>query len=511
MTTKLTTILTNQLIRHRHDNLIKDDAMGKWFTGADLQEDVDTFKLAFIKSNLGHSDQILVCLPNSAVFPVINQAAWDLGIIVHPISPSTPIAKLREDWQQHQYPAMLLAPTLLDNWDTDDWHHTQLPLHTSPHLDFLADPHLTAAPADRTPVADSDLGLILNTSGTTGEPKRVGLTHEMMLNAATNDAISNHMDENDVAMVTMPMFHINAQVMTTLSTRVSDGKVLVTQKFSASHFWQQIYDNGVTWVSVVPTIVSFLLLNEKANAAYNRLKDGIHLRYIRSSSFALAEERLKAFQNRFGAPIIEGYGMTEAASQCTINPFDAPKIGSAGKPFGTELSLMVDGHLTKAPHVMGEIAVRGNHIITHYMDPNPDSFKDGWFLTGDLGYLDEDNYLFVKGRKKEIISHGGEKVAPAAVENTLSELAFIEQISVIGMPDDLYGEEVTAVVVSTTPGQNEDAQRKAIFDYSKIHLARFESPTRVEFLPSFPRNITGKVLRPKLRELLMKKQADKEA
>ncbi len=344
----------------------------------------------------------------------------------------------------------------------------------------------------------------MNTSGTTGEPKRVGLTHEMLLNAAQNDAISNHMDENDVAMVTMPMFHINAQVMTTLSTRVSDGKVLVTQKFSASHFWQQVHDNHVTWVSVVPTIVSFLLLNETANAAYDALKDDIHLRYIRSSSFALPEDRLMAFQNRFGAQIIEGYGMTEASSQCTINPFDAPKIGSAGKPFGTELAILDDNdELTQEPNVMGEIAIRGNHVITHYMDPNPESFKDGWFLTGDLGYLDEDNYLFVKGRKKEIISRGGEKVAPAAVENTLNELDFIEQLAVIGMPDDLYGEEVTAVVVSTTPGLNEDDQRQAIFDYGKTHLAKFETPTRVEFLREFPRNITGKILRPQLRDQLM--------
>lgn len=504
MTTKLNQILQQQLDKHPTDPIIKDEAMGKWFNGAEFQQDVDTFKHAFKAANLGHGDQILVCLANSAVFPVINQAAWQLGIIVHPISPSTPIAKLHTDWDEHRYQAMLLADSLLDGWSAADWTTSQLDLLTSPQLHFLVNNALTNHPADQTPVTESDLGLIMNTSGTTGEPKRVGLTHEMLLNAAQNDAISNHMDENDVAMVTMPMFHINAQVMTTLSTRVSDGKVLVTQKFSASHFWQQVHDNHVTWVSVVPTIVSFLLLNEKANAAYDELQADIHLRYIRSSSFALPEDRLMAFQNRFGAQIIEGYGMTEASSQCTINPFDAPKIGSAGKPFGTELAILDDNdELTQEPNVMGEIAIRGNHVITHYMDPNPESFKDGWFLTGDLGYLDEDNYLFVKGRKKEIISRGGEKVAPAAVENTLNELDFIEQLAVIGMPDDLYGEEVTAVVVSTTPGLNEDDQRQAIFDYGKTHLAKFETPTRVEFLREFPRNITGKILRPQLRDQLM--------
>jgi acyl-CoA synthetase (AMP-forming)/AMP-acid ligase II len=503
MATPLTTILTEQLQRHQTDPIIKDEAMNTWFTGADMQADIDVFQDAFKANNLGKGDQILVCLPNSAVFPVINQAAWELGIIVHPISPSTPTAKLHADYEAHGYPALFTTPELAADWSTDEWSVSHLDLLTSPHLTFLVNKEAAKTEADTTPVSATDLGLVMNTSGTTGEPKRVGLTHEMLLNAAQNDAISNHMDENDVAMVTMPMFHINAQVMTTLSTRVSDGKVLVTQKFSASRFWKQVHDNHVTWVSVVPTIVSFLLLNEKANAAYDALKDGIHLRYIRSSSFALPEERLIAFQDRFGAPIIEGYGMTEASSQCTINPFDAPKIGSAGKPFGTDLCLLVDGELTNDHNVMGEIAVRGNHVITHYMDPNPDSFKDGWFLTGDLGYLDDDNYLFVKGRKKEIISRGGEKVAPAAVENTLNDLDFIEQLAVIGMPDDLYGEEVTAVVVSTTPGLNEAEQRQAIFDYATTHLAKFESPTRVEFLREFPRNITGKVLRPQLREQLL--------
>lgn len=362
-----------------------------------------------------------------------------------------------------------------------------------------------------TPVTDDDLGLIMNTSGTTGEPKRVGLTQSMLLNAAQHDAVSNHMDEHDIAMVTMPMFHINAQVITTLATRVSGGKVLVTEKFSASRFWKQIHDNGVTWVSVVPTIVSFLLLNEKANAAYEELKDGINLRYVRSSSFALPEERKELFEKRFDTQIVEGYGMTESASQCTINPFDAPKIGSAGKAFGTDVAILADDKITHDANVKGEIVIRGDHVITHYMDPKRDAFKDGWFLTGDLGYFDEDAYLFVKGRKKEIISRGGEKVAPAAVENTLSELDFIEQLAVIGMPDDLYGEEVTAVLVSTTPGLNEADQRQAIFDYAKDHLAKFEAPTRVEFVREFPRNITGKVLRPKLRDQLLMAGEQNEA
>lgn len=503
--TTLTKLLSQQLKNNLNEPLIKDENLGTWFTGQDLQADVTRLRHAFVANKLGYGDQLLVCLPNSAVFPVINQAAWELGIIVHPISPSTPIAELRADWQERHYVGILLAPALAAELTEAPFAAATLHLHTVPELPFLVDTKQLAGrllASTQVPQED-DLGLILNTSGTTGKPKRVGLTHAMLVNAAHNDIVSNHMTADDVAMITMPMFHINAQVMSTLSTRLAGGKILVTPKFSASKFWQQVKDNGVTWVSVVPTIITFLLLNDNANAVYRANAADIHLRYVRSSSFALPEDKLRAFQDNFDTLVIEGYGMTEAASQCTINPFDAPKIGSAGKAFGTDLSILVGGEFTTEPNVLGEIVIKGDHVITQYMDPNPDSFKDGWFLTGDLGYLDEDGYLFVKGRSKEIISRGGEKVAPEAVENVLNELDFIEQLSVIGMPDDLYGEEVTAVVISTTPGLNEAAQRQALFAYAQAHLAKYETPTRVEFVREFPRNTTGKVLRPQLRDQLL--------
>ena len=212
-------------------------------------------------------------------------------------------------------------------------------------------------------------------------------------------------------MVVMPMFHINAQVISVLATRLSGGKLVIAPKFSASGFWPTIETNHVTWVSVVPTIISILLMNQQALAAYH---SNIHLRFVRSSSFALPEDKLVAFQSHFHTQVLEGYGMTETASQSTLNPIHAPKIGSAGKPVGTELRIkLADGTFTKKPFVEGEIVLRGDHVIHDYLEPHPESFENGWFLTGDLGYLDQDGYLFVKGRRKEMINRGGEKVAPA--------------------------------------------------------------------------------------------------
>ncbi|MQS77322.1 AMP-binding protein, partial [Lactobacillus halodurans] len=219
-------------------------------------------------------------------------------------------------------------------------------------------------------------------------------------------------------------------------------------------------------------------------------------------SFALPLDKLTAFQTRFHTRILEGYGMTETASQCTINPFDAPKVGSAGKAFKTDVAIMNDGKIMNSANRIGEIVVRGDHVISDYLDPHPDAFQDGWFLTGDLGYLDEDGYLFVKGRKKDIINHGGEKVAPAQVENSLSQLSFVKEISVIGTPDTLYGEAVTAVVISQGI-QSEDLERQKIMAHARATLANYEQPTRIFFVQDYPRNATGKVIRLKLREQVM--------
>ncbi|KRO08029.1 acyl-CoA synthetase family protein [Paucilactobacillus hokkaidonensis] len=356
---------------------------------------------------------------------------------------------------------------------------------------------------------EDDLALILNTSGTTGKPKRVGLTHRLLNNAAQHNITSHQMGSDDTAMIVMPMFHINAQVMSCLSTRLSGGRLVITSKFSASHFWQQVSDNNVTWVSVVPTIVSILLINDKANALYLQLKDNINLRFVRCSSFALPENKFSAFQERFDTQILEGYGMTETASQCTLNPFGAPKIGSAGKAVGTQLAILVDDQYQTNNTDIGEIMVRGDHVINDYMDSQPESFKNGWFLTGDLGYLDEDGYLFVKGRSKDMINRGGEKVAPAEVQSVLSQIDFVAEVAVIGMPDDLYGEAVTAVVKPKDLFANHDQLKQQLQEYAQKNLAKFEQPTLVYFVTDFPRNPTGKILRPQLKEELLSVPAGK--
>ncbi|ERL63962.1 AMP-binding protein [Schleiferilactobacillus shenzhenensis] len=500
----LTDQLSLQLINNRQYPIVRDEGSAEWFTGRELEEDVARLKDVFTAHAIGRGDVVLVCLPNSAVHLVINQALWELGAVVHPISATTPGAQILAIRAEYRYPAFIADPDRLAVLPAG-WTDAPVALHTQAPL-FLYTPAVW--PADKATMKpavgdEDDLAMILQTSGTTGKPKRVGITHRQLLNAARHDIASHHMSETDTALVVMPMFHVNAQVISVLSTRLSGGKLVIAPQFSAHLFWQQVRDNHVTWTSVVPTIISILLLNAGARAAYS---PDLRLRFVRCSSFALPEDKLRAFQRVYHTQVIEGYGMTETVSQCTVNPFAAPKIGSAGKPYATEVQLLpVDQQPTTAPNVLGEIIVRGDHVITDYLDLNPNAFWHGWFRTGDLGSFDADGYLYIKGRTKEIISHGGEKVAPAEVENVLNGLDFVAQVAVVGVPDPLYGENVTAVVVSTTPGVHEAEQKQTLAHYAHAHLAKYERPTTIIFRTTLPRNATGKVIRPQLTAELREK------
>lgn len=495
---KITNLLNKQLENNMTEKIIKDESVDHWFTGYEIADDVRMLRSNFIELHIGHGDAVLVCLQNTAAYPVIAQTLWEVGAVMHPIAATTPEKELEQELQEHDYVASIVGQELV-NAALDDRVAivTALHLQTFSLLHIIRDRNLMGH--DAIIPTEDDLALIMNTSGTTGKPKRVGLTHELLSNGVEHDIESHKMTSSDTTLVVMPMFHINAQAVSILSTRLSGGKIVIAQKFSASKFWNQVRDNKVTWVSVVPTIINILLINQKANENY---RDDIKLRFVRCSSFALPLDKLTAFQDRFHTQILEGYGMTETASQCTINPFDAPKVGSAGKAYKTEVAIMNDDGISDGPNKIGEIVVRGDHVISDYLDPHPDSFLNGWFLTGDLGYLDEDGYLFVKGRKKDIINHGGEKVAPAQVENSLSQLNFVKEVSVIGTPDSLYGEAVTAVIISQGQ-QEEDLERQKVIAHAKETLANYEQPTRIFFVKDYPRNATGKVIRLKLREQVM--------
>jgi acyl-CoA synthetase (AMP-forming)/AMP-acid ligase II len=498
--TKLTDELRTRLAAVQDQRVVKDEATDTWFTGADLSHDINVMDQALRSANVGKDDVVLMCLQNSPVYLPVNQAMWNMGATIHPVAPSTGLDGLVADFAENQYAAVLVDSARA---------------HAFSELDYIKETPLTALsmfddlvllqnlrhtqPANYDAPTEETLGMILNTSGTTGKPKGVGETHRMMHNAAHHDLESHELTPNDTVLIVMPMFHINAQLVLVLSSFLAGGKMVIAPKFSASKFWPQVLNNDVTWSSVVPTIVTILLKNEAANAAF---RPNHKLRFVRCASSMLTVSRHKEFVRRFGAPILEGYGMTESCSQCTLNPLNAIKVGSAGKPYKTDVAIVDGDQFVQTPGFHGEIAIKGDHVITDYMEPHPDSFKDGWMLTGDLGYFDEDGYLWLVGRSKDIINRGGEKVSPTKVEGIIEQLDYVRNVAVVPVADDIYGEAVAAMVIDGSKDDDLHRQRRSeIMALTSERLANFERPTQVYFVDSFPLNPTNKIMRPQLTKL----------
>ncbi|WP_251547671.1 AMP-binding protein [Limosilactobacillus caecicola] len=496
--TKLTNVLQTHLQKNSTRPFVRDIYLNQWFTGQDIEADITTLQGYFQQMGLGNGDVILMSLRNSSAYLPINQAMWRWGITAHPVAANSANKELAADYQEHQYPAVILtADKVTDLQKFPELSFELVKLRTFPEGLLIGYQTHRQTNPNHQPTEDS-LGWILNTSGTTGKPKQVGLTHQMMWQAAIYDAESHQLSAQDTVLIVMPMFHINAQELIIVSTLFSDGRIVIAPKFSASSYWDWISDYDCTWSSVVPTIVTILLKNQESQKRFNPRH---HLRFIRCASAMLPVERHQEFIERFQVPILEGYGLTEACSQCTLNPLDQIRVGSVGKPYGTQVQIFAEGTYTTTANVTGEIVIKGNHVITEYLNADAKAqrdFHDGWFHTGDLGYFDHDGYLWLNGRRKNIINHGGEKINPTMVEGTLGSLDFIKDVAVVGTPDQIYGENVAAAIILQAGVDGSADLKNYILSYAEKKLAKYRRPTEIYFIDQFPLNPTGKVIRPQL-------------
>ena len=264
------------------------------------------------------------------------------------------------------------------------------------------------------------------------------------------------------------------------------------RRFEAERFWGWVRDHRTTWFSAVPTILSRLL--SRSPPARESIAT---LRFARSASAALPVPVMEEFEARFGVPVIESLGMSEAAGQVTANPLPpaARKPGSVGIAWGNEVRIVDPAGRSLPPGTTGEVAVRGENVIRGYLDrPDADreSLRDGWLLTGDLGHLDGEGYLYLTGRRKEIINRAGEKISPREVEEVLHRRGEVEVACVVGVPDAVYGEEIVAFV-SLRPGRQ--VPPDALAAHCREHLASFKVPRHVFLVEDFPRGPNGKLQR----------------
>lgn len=346
-----------------------------------------------------------------------------------------------------------------------------------------------------------DAALILHTSGTTSKPKIVPLTHANICNSAYNIMQVLHLKGGDRCLNVMPLFHIHGLIAALFSSIAAGASVVCTEGFYATKFFKWIEDFRPTWYTAVPTMHQAILQRVSQNQS---VVENHSLRLIRSSSAPLPRTAIQEMEQVFHVTVIESYGMTEAAHQITSNPLPprARKTGSVGVSAGPDVAIMDEEGNLLAAGVTGEIVLRGPNLTDGYDDnpaANQSAFRNGWFRTGDQGYLDPEGYLFITGRLKEMINRGGEKISPREIDEVLMDHPAVSQAVTFAVPDSRLGENVAAAVVIK---DHVSATQLELREFAATRLADFKVPFSIVIVDEIPKGPTGKLQRTGLAEKL---------
>ncbi|HWC07947.1 MAG TPA: AMP-binding protein [Solirubrobacterales bacterium] len=335
------------------------------------------------------------------------------------------------------------------------------------------------------------------TSGTTGRPKGAMLSHGNILMNAWQLGEPLPVGRGDTLGMVLPLFHVNAQVVTTVIPLFLGAQTAMWERFSASRFWDEVAMFEPVTFSSVPTMLAALMHAPGADQA-----EGNSLRFVICGAAPLSPALFRRFEEKFGLKVMEGYGLTEGTCCSTINPFYGPrKVGSIGLPTrGQEVVIKDENGQAVEPGTAGEVCIRGKNVMAGYYerpDANAETLRDGWLHTGDVGYCDEDGYFFLVDRVKDMIIRGGENIYPREIEDALLESANVKEAAVVGRPDEVRGEEVHAVVALV---EGDDVV--ALEEHCRERLAAFKVPSSWEVVPELPKTSTGKIDKKPLRAKL---------
>ncbi|HIC70636.1 MAG TPA: AMP-dependent synthetase, partial [Alphaproteobacteria bacterium] len=351
----------------------------------------------------------------------------------------------------------------------------------------------------KSPVVVNDTALVLHTSGTTSRPKIVPLSHGNLTASAQHIGETLALSANDCCLNIMPLFHIHGLIAAVLASLAAGGSVACTPGFNALKFFAWMADFKPTWYTAVPTMHQAILTRASRN---RKTIESNPLRFIRSSSSSLPPPVMRELEDTFSAPVIESYGMTEAAHQMASNPLppSSRKPGTVGPAAGPEVAIMDEIGTVLSAGIIGEIVIRGSNVTQGYeRNPaaNAAAFTKGWFRTGDQGVIDEDGYLTITGRLKEIINRGGEKISPREVDEVLMDHPAVAQVVTFAVPHEKLGEDVAVAVVLA---EGADADSDVLRAFVRQRLADFKVPRQVVFLDEIPKGQTGKLQRIGLAE-----------
>lgn len=346
----------------------------------------------------------------------------------------------------------------------------------------------------------TDPAAILYTSGTTGFPKGVLQTHFNIRRNA--EMIKDFMQakEHYRFMLILPLFHVNAQIVTIMGPLTIGASCILTPGFSAQTHWETVAKYKASTFSCVPTILSILLRMPHENLDLSSLE------FVICGAAPLPVEVFRAFEDTFKCKVVEGYGLTEGTCASSVNPLpteteDRRKVGSIGLPLpGNEMKIVDSQGKDLPPNTKGEIVVKGDNVMKEYFknpEANAETLKDGWLYTGDIGHMDEAGFFYITDRKKDMIIRGGENIYPREIEEVIYSHPAVSLGTVIGVRDKIYGELPKAFVVLK---EGESVTEEEIIEYCKEHLADFKVPKYVEFRDDLPKTPTGKIMKQPLRE-----------
>ena len=343
-------------------------------------------------------------------------------------------------------------------------------------------------------VTSESVAMVLHTSGTTSRPKRVPLTHGNLITSIRNIVATYRLSGEDVSLCIMPLFHVHGLLASTLSTLASGGTIVLPSRFNALGFWQMVAENDVTWFTGVPSMLQTLLARAQ-RARGDRPSTSDRLRFVRSCSSPLSPATMLGIEEWFGIPVLEAYGMTEASHQMSSNPLPPGKRvpGTVGAGTGVEIGIMDEQGLFLGQEARGEVVIRGGNVINAYegnAEANAASFTNGWFRTGDEGQLDEQGYLTLTGRIKELINRSGEKISPREIDEVLMAHPAVAEAVAFAVPSTTHGEEPGVAVVL-----HQVVEEKELVAYCREHLADFKCPRRVYIVDELPKTATGKIQR----------------
>lgn len=449
------------------------------------------------RMGIGRGDRVAIVLPNGP-----EMASAFIGVAAGCASAPLNPAYLLDDFDFYLTDLEARAVIVLNGWETparDVAHRRGIRL-----IELTPDPAVSGMftlqgdsgdpPAQPGFGHPDDPGLILHTSGTTSRPKMVPLTQANLCASAEHIRKTLQLTPGDRCLNVMPLFHIHGLMAAVMATLTAGGSVFCTPGFNSARFFEWFETAGPTWYTAVPTMHQAVLAQAPGYIDSIRKQP---LRFVRSSSASLPPSVMSALEDTFGAPVIEAYGMTEAAHQMASNPLPPRprKPGSVGVAAGPEVAIMGGEGELLTNGLTGEIVIRGPNVMMGYHNnpsANTGAFSGGWFRTGDEGYFDPDGYLYITGRLKEMINRGGEKVAPREVDEVFLEHPAIVQAVTFGVRHPTLGEDVaTAVVLRSGAAVDLHELRR----YALDRLAPHKAPSRVIAVNEIPKGPTGKLQR----------------